>query len=191
MPVWDGLSDLHSASFHECWPDPRILEREHTHLVEDICRGDPRAAEQTARAHAQAVWYQYDQLRQEPGEADPLQRATAAIAFRLGSPIALREIAETTAFVSPGHLSRLFREAYGVSFQQYVQGLRLEYAERLLADTALPIARVTRRVGYNDISRFGQHFKRRVGSDARSIPQPPTVARGRCSLSAPRRYGSG
>jgi AraC family transcriptional regulator len=58
------------------------------------------------------------------------------------------------------HLSRLFRQRYGVSFQNYVLRLRLEKAAELLQSTQLPVARVALRVGYRDVSRFGQHFRR-------------------------------
>ena len=36
-----------------------------------------------------------------------------------------------------------------------------------LAATRLPIARIARRVGYRDVSRFGQHFKRRFRATPR------------------------
>ncbi len=75
----------------------------------------------------------------DPAADDPLQRATAAIAFNLATPISLRKVAAKIAFVSPGHLSHLFKKRHGVSFQQYVQSLRLEKAARLLANTGLPI----------------------------------------------------
>jgi AraC-like DNA-binding protein len=163
LPVWHGLHELHSTSFQECWPDLRVLVREHAHLVEDICRGDANAAEPTAQSHTQAVWRRYDYLHQNAADTDPLERATAAIAFRLGTPISLHEIAENVAFVSAGHLSRLFRERYGISFQKYVQNQRLDKASRLLLETSLSVAEVARRVGYNDVSRFSQHFKRRLG----------------------------
>ncbi len=177
LPVWRGLHNLHSSSFEECWPDLRVLVREHAHLVEDVCRGDPNVAEQTARSHVQAVWHRYDQLNQNPDDTDPLELATAAIAFRLGTPISLGEIAGNTAFVSAGHLSRLFRERHGVSFQKYVQNQRLEKASRLLVESTLTVAEIARRVGYNDISRFGQHFKRRLGIPPRKYRQEQRTGR--------------
>lgn len=154
---------MHQASFHDCWPDLRVLSQEHTHLVDDICRGDADAAANTAREHVSAVWYRQEQLESLPDDADPLQRATAFIAFRLASPLKLDEVASRAAFISPGHLSRLFRQRYGVGFQRHVQNLRLDKAAELLRETGLPVAAVARRVGYNDTSRFGQHFKRRHG----------------------------
>jgi len=44
-----------------------------------------------------------------------------------------------------------------------LQKLRLEKAAELLVTTRLPIARIASRVGYHDVSRFGQHFKRHHG----------------------------
>ncbi|MBL9153109.1 MAG: helix-turn-helix domain-containing protein [Verrucomicrobiales bacterium] len=41
--------------------------------------------------------------------------------------------------------------------------LRLEKAAELLRTTRLPVARIAKRVGYRDVSRFGRHFKRRHG----------------------------
>lgn len=53
---------------------------------------------------------------------------------------------------SPGHLSRLCRKRYGMSFQAY-----------LPKTTQLLVSDVAKRVGYRDVSRFGQHFKRHHG----------------------------
>ena len=163
LPVWEGLRELHQVSFRDWWPDLRVLTQEHAHLVDDICRGDAEAAENTAREHVSAVLYRREQLEGLPEDADPLQRATAFIAFRLASPLKLEEVTARAAFVSPGHLSRLFRQRYGVGFQKHLQTLRLDKAASLLRETRLPVGAVARRVGYNDTSRFGQHFKRRHG----------------------------
>ncbi len=57
-------------------------------------------------------------------------------------------------------ISRLFRQHHGLSFQAYLQRLRLEKAAELLRATRLPIARIAKRAGYRDASRFGQQFKR-------------------------------
>lgn len=84
-------------------------------------------------------------------------------AFRSGCPLKLSEVAARIAFTSPGNLSRLFRRHHGLGFQAYLQKLRLEKAAEHLATTRLPVARIARRVGYGDVSRFGQHFKRRFG----------------------------
>ena len=125
--------------------------------------GDPIAAEDAARSHIEAVWYRLAEQHDTAGvpSADALQRATAHVAFRMHCPLRLTEVAHQVAFTSPGNLSRLFRQHHGVSFQGYLQKVRLEKAAELLRSTRLPVARIARRVGYRDVSRFGQHFKRR------------------------------
>ncbi len=167
--VWNGLQQFHQKGFEECFPDARILIEEHEHLVATIVLGDPVAAEDAARNHIEAVWFR---LAEQHGDrtarrADPLQRAAAHLAFRLHCPLRLGYVASKVAFTSPGNLSRLFRQRYGVSFQGYLQKLRLEKAAELLAATRLPIASIARRVGYRDVSRFGQHFKRRFAVEPR------------------------
>lgn len=160
--VWDSLLTFHQQGFEDYFPDNRVLADEHEHLVETIALGDPAAAEDAARSHVEAVWFRIAEAMPHASEpaGDPLQRAAAHLAFRLHCPLKLTEVAREVAFTSPGNLSRLFRRRHGLSFQAYLQKLRLEKAAELLSHTRLSVARIARRVGYRDVSRFGQHFKR-------------------------------
>jgi transcriptional regulator GlxA family with amidase domain len=94
---------------------------------------------------------------------DSLQRATAYLAFHFDRDIALSWLAENVAFTSAGNLSRLFRRAHGFSFQAYLQRLRLRKAAELLEHSRLPVRRIARCVGYDDPSRFAEHFRRAAG----------------------------
>ena len=163
--AWQGLLQFHGQGFEDYYPDARVLADEHEHLVETIALGDPAAAEDAARSHVEAVWFRVAEKSRDRAEApgDPLQRAAAHLAFRLHSPLRLTDVARNIAFTSAGNLSRLFRQHHGLSFQGYLQKLRLEKAAELLATTQMPIARIAKRVGYRDVSRFGQHFRRRFG----------------------------
>jgi AraC-like DNA-binding protein len=160
--VWSAQSTFHRKTFDECFPDARFLSDEHEHLVETIALGDPVAAEDAARSHVEAVWFRIAEQHHAitPATTDALQRAAAHLAFCLARPLRLGDVAAKVAFTSAGHLSRLFRQHYGLSFQAYLQKLRLEKAAELLRTTKLPITRIAKRVGYRDVSRFGQHFKR-------------------------------
>jgi AraC-like DNA-binding protein len=160
--TWHALRAFHDASLREYWPDLRSLQEEHEYLVEAVCSGDPGVAEDAARNHLEAVRYRMAE-QEELAQAypDPVQRVKAYLAFHLHRPLRLTDVARDVAFISPGHLSRLLRERYGVGFQQYVQRERLERAARLLRTSRLPVKRVARRVGYADLSRFAQHFRRR------------------------------
>lgn len=160
--VWNSLQGFHQSGFEQCFPDARVLIEEHEHLVDTIALGDPVAAEDAARSHVEAIWFRLAEQHAGPPTKghDPLQRATAHLAFRMHSPLRLTYVAAKVAFTSPGNLSRLFRLRYGLSFQNYLQKIRMEKAAELLKETRLPIASIARRVGYRDCSRFGQHFKR-------------------------------
>lgn len=159
--VWNGLLAFHKKGFDECFTDTRVLGEEHEHLVDTIALGDPAAAEDAARSHVEAVWFRLaEQHGTSSRVADPLQRATAHLAFRMHCPLRLTDVAKNVAFTSAGNLSRLFRQHHGLSYQAYLQKLRLEKAADLLRTTHLPVGRIARRVGYRDVSRFGQHFKR-------------------------------
>jgi AraC-like DNA-binding protein len=165
LVVWRGLKELHQKGFQECFTDTQSLREEHEYLVETIALGDEVAAEDAGRRHVQAVWFLFEEQQgTASGRADePLQRATAHIAFRMHRSLRLDQVAKTICFTSAGNLSRLFRQQYGVSFQGYLQKVRLEKAADLLGTTHLPVTWIARRVGYLDVSRFGQHFKRRFG----------------------------
>lgn len=168
-PSWEALRTFHDRSLQEHWPDLRALHQEHRYLVEAILSGDPGAAEDAAHHHLQAVRYRMAELRgAPPGGQDPVERVTAYLAFHLHRPLRLQTVARTVAFISPGHLTRLFRKRYGVGFQQYIQRQRLERAARLLRTSRWSIGRIAERVGYSDPSRFGQHFRRRFGTTPRA-----------------------
>jgi len=95
---------------------------------------------------------------------DPrLRRAVAFVKDHLAEDISLEAMAGEAA-MSAFHFARSFKTALGASPLQYVIRARIETAKVLLKTTALPIAEVAARVGYDDISRFGQHFKRQVGA---------------------------
>lgn len=71
----------------------------------------------------------------------------------------LSEIAETFE-VSNQYLARLHNERFGNSLQSFTIICRLEESRRLIEEEGLPPSRAGYAVGYNDLSHFGEHFKR-------------------------------
>lgn len=162
--VWAALAAFHRVSLRQYW-NLRLLFEEHEYLVEAICSGDVNAADDAIKNHLEAVWYRiYDHHGGSIQQGEPLQRASAYLSLHLNRSLQLEAVAKDVAFVSAGHLSRLFKQRYGLSFQGYLQKVRLEKAAELLIDTKLPISRLARRVGYRDLSRFCEHFKRSFGT---------------------------
>ncbi|WUJ69904.1 AraC family transcriptional regulator [Kribbella soli] len=92
-----------------------------------------------------------------PGVPDWLARACTAMRaeqnLRGGVPRLLE-----LAGVSPAHLSRSMRTAYGVTPTAFVTDLRLEHAASLLAATNTSIAAIATRCGFTSQSYFTRTF---------------------------------
>ncbi|MEM7022387.1 MAG: AraC family transcriptional regulator, partial [Pseudomonadota bacterium] len=92
-----------------------------------------------------------------------LRRAIEFIEDKISNDMSLEELAQIAA-MSPFHFARSFKAATGSSPLQYVINLRIDRARMLLKCTDLAISEIAHRVGYEDVSRFGRHFKSRVAS---------------------------
>ncbi|MGL4239044.1 helix-turn-helix domain-containing protein [Tabrizicola sp.] len=80
----------------------------------------------------------------------------------LAEDISLIEPAEEAA-MSAFNFARAFKAATGQSPLQYVIGARIDLAKLLLRTMRLSLSLIALHIGYNDVSRFGQHFRTRVG----------------------------
>lgn len=69
----------------------------------------------------------------------------------------------TVAAIPERTLHRRFKAATGSSLLEYLQGLRVEEAKRLLETSTNPVAEVSERAGYADASFFRRLFKRLTG----------------------------
>lgn len=92
-----------------------------------------------------------------------IRRAVEYIHDNLTADLTLESIASVAA-MSGYHFSRVFKTVMGKSPLQYVLAERIALAQVLLKTTHLSIAEICYRSGYNDLSRFGQHFKRATGT---------------------------
>lgn len=66
-------------------------------------------------------------------------------------------------FISPCYFSRIFKAATGFSFVEYLNGVRLKEAKRLLAKTSMGISDIGDQVGYKSNTHFGRAFKNAFG----------------------------
>lgn len=172
--AWMAAASVQSAfrieSIRTCWPDLNVLFEAHRPIVDSVCDGNAVLAEDSARAHLDAVWYR---LAEQTGDAsladDPLARATTYMEFHLSEPMRLSLLARYFAKTTPGHLSRLFRQRYGHGFRQHLRSLRLRKASEMLVRTALPIGRIASITGYRDPSRFAADFRRQFNKSPRDF----------------------
>lgn len=76
--------------------------------------------------------------------------------------ITLKEVANLH-FISPSHLSKLFRAKYSMTFQEYIIYRRMTYAEHLLHDPILSIQEIASMTGYDNAFNFSRAFKNYFG----------------------------
>jgi AraC family transcriptional regulator len=91
-----------------------------------------------------------------------LRRAIEFMHDHCGRELRLAEIA-AAAYLSEFHFARLFKKITGVTPHQYLAGLRVERARRLLAETDRTIVEIAAEVGYGTQSHFTKVFREATG----------------------------
>ncbi|MFD0266506.1 GlxA family transcriptional regulator [Streptomyces sp. NPDC127106] len=100
---------------------------------------------------------------------DPLVSAFEQwVRARIGEPLSIAEAARDLG-VSERTLQRTVTRTLGCSPIRLVQDLRVEQAEHLLRTTALPLAAVARRVGYEGPGPLRSLLRDRLGRTSRSL----------------------
>ncbi|MBL8992449.1 MAG: helix-turn-helix transcriptional regulator [Spirochaetia bacterium] len=65
--------------------------------------------------------------------------------------------------LSPSHLLRLFKKAYGVSIHQWLIQKRLGRAKLLLLENKSSISEIARLTGFDSTQHFSTTFKKKTG----------------------------
>lgn len=65
--------------------------------------------------------------------------------------------------VHPVHLASVFRRFRGETIGEYIQGLRVHHASKLLPKLDVPLVEIAYSAGFSDQSHFNRLFKRRTG----------------------------
>ncbi len=75
---------------------------------------------------------------------------------------------------STGHVSRMFHQATGMTFSEYVQSRRIEAAKRQLLDPLASIMEVSGRCGFTSPAYFARVFRKQVGCSPREYAKNPS-----------------
>jgi two-component system response regulator YesN len=92
-----------------------------------------------------------------------LRQAIKYIHNNFSTDISLDRVAGT-AGISKYHFSRLFKEMTGLTYQSYLNRVRIEQAKKLLNDEELSITDTGYAVGYSDLTHFERIFKKLTGT---------------------------
>jgi len=82
--------------------------------------------------------------------------------------ITLEEISNFV-FLSPGYLSKIFKEELGCTVMEYVTRVRIEEAKKMLLNTMFNIDEISEKLGYSDPSYFAKVFRRTEGISPREF----------------------
>lgn len=74
-----------------------------------------------------------------------------------------REQLAAIVYLSPGYVTRLFRQETGSSLFDYIVTCRVERAKALLKQRDVPVGDIAQLVGYDNFSYFSELFKKRTG----------------------------
>ena len=83
-------------------------------------------------------------------------------------PIRLSEVAEHFG-VTPQHLSTTLHRELGTTFSDYLQGIRLEEATRLLLTTDKTVTTISEESGFPNLRSFNQAFQKKYGCAPRQF----------------------
>jgi len=91
-----------------------------------------------------------------------LQKGVLYIHQNFRNGITLSDVAATLN-VTPSYMSRIFTENLGVTFKQYLNEIRYNYAMRLLMHSDMSSTEICFESGFNDYSNFSRSFKKKFG----------------------------
>lgn len=86
-----------------------------------------------------------------------------------GEPVSLTDVADQLS-ISREYFCRLFRQSMGITFQQYLTGIRLNHAYQDLLYTDTPVSEIMEINGFTNQKNFNASFKKLYG-------QTPTEVR--------------
>lgn len=98
-----------------------------------------------------------------------IRKAKAFIAEHYGdSNVTLHDVADHVA-LSNNHFCTVFSQEMGVTFTEYLTGVRMSKAKEMLTSTAMRTSDVAYAVGYNDPHYFSYLFKKHTGLSPRDF----------------------
>ena len=66
-------------------------------------------------------------------------------------------------YLSPNYIRKIFKDETGQTILEYITQVRMKKAAEMMKDPSLKVADISRNVGYESVSYFGQLFKQYFG----------------------------
>lgn len=132
--------------------------------AEEGIRGTRLTVDELSDAVQRIVAAAVDHLasRKKTGAYRGVEEIVAYLGAHFSEEITLGGIAERY-YLNPAYLSRIFKNETGQTFNDYVNGLRMDAATRLLKDPSLRMSAIAEMAGYASEKYFFKRFKERYG----------------------------
>ncbi|MDR1533362.1 MAG: helix-turn-helix domain-containing protein [Clostridiales bacterium] len=102
---------------------------------------------------------------------DPVAQKIAAYIDEHCAENITRDELAAHVFLSPNHLSKVFKEKMGCAMADYINGARVAKAKELLALPLYSVAEVAARVGFDNTAYFSTVFRKATGQSPRKYRQ--------------------
>lgn len=96
------------------------------------------------------------------GYLSKVQKAMLYVQNNFRSGVTLSDAAEA-AGVTPSYLSSIFLKNCGMNFKEYLNGIRFDYAKKMLSFSDMTVTDICYESGFNDYANFERNFKARFG----------------------------
>lgn len=114
------------------------------------------------------VWLHYDAPHPESEAHQVAQNAKQYIhAHFADAEMSIPDISRALT-LNQTYLRRMFKEETGLTLTEYITKYRLERAQSLMRDTAVPLTQIAEQTGYSDVSYFSRSFKKYFGVSPRA-----------------------
>ncbi|MBQ7657641.1 MAG: helix-turn-helix domain-containing protein, partial [Butyrivibrio sp.] len=100
--------------------------------------------------------------KREERSGDIIRTAKKYIEDHFDKDISLDDVSRVVN-ISPYYFSKVFKEASGLNFIEYLTNIRIEKAKNLLENSNLSIKEICVSCGYTDPNYFSRSFKKNVG----------------------------
>lgn len=101
-------------------------------------------------------------MRKEAQSSSVIDKAKEYIGTKYNKDISLDDVSREVD-ISPYYFSKIFKEATGENFIEYVTNIRISKAKELLQNSELSMKEICAAVGYSDPNYFSRTFKKNVG----------------------------
>ena len=100
--------------------------------------------------------------KRQERSTDTIKIAKEYIGDNFARDISLDDVSRVVN-ISPYYFSKLFKEATGENFIEYLTNIRIEKAKELLTGSDLSMKEICSMCGYQDPNYFSRTFKKNVG----------------------------